>query len=114
MHSMGTDVEGSALRQRYLQSGFLPVILVSAAFSLPVCAEEPMLDPGLTVEAEVLTPEMHRAELRRALASELDRDAVREKRKLSGQEREALHRDLRDAMRNVNAERDARVERKQR
>lgn len=90
------------------------VILLATALALPAGAEGPLMDLPPPVEVEVMTPEMHRAELRRALASEVDPDVIRERRKLSGQEREALHRDLRDAMRHVNADRDNRVERKQR
>lgn len=114
MCSSGLFVDRATVPRHCLRTGCLGVFLLLVAFVLPVSAEDTLPDLMPPVEVEIITPEMHRAELRRALASELDSDGIRERRKLSGQEREALHRDLRDAMRNVNADRDSGVEPKQR
>lgn len=112
--SKGTNIERAEVRRHCLRTGYLGAILLSATLALPAWAAEQLPDLPSHVEVEIMTPEMHRAELRRALASEVDHEAIPERRKLSGQEREALHRDLRNAMRNVNAERDRGAERKQR
>jgi len=63
-----------------------------------------------TLELIQTPPEANqrRVELRRALSAESGQDSERDRRKLSSEEREALHRDLRATMRNVNADHDGR------
>lgn len=60
----------------------------------------------IATESLDVRPANRRAELRKALESNVQHDKVQDRRKLSQEEREALHRDLRAVMRNVNADYD--------
>lgn len=112
MNSIGADGGSRSVRKRRSQAACLCTCLsVFCAFS--VGAEELISAPEIAAESVIVSQETQRADLRRALASDLDRGAGKTRQRLSLEEREALHRDLRDAMRNVNADHDA-VERRQR
>lgn len=61
-------------------------------------------DAEVLVEAPIAHPPNRRIELRRALESNVQSGTAHDRRRLSLEEREALHRDLRAVMRNVNAD----------
>lgn len=95
------------------RTGLLCAGLFSVFCAFSVQAEEQVFDTEITTETVIITQEAQRADLRRALASEFDHETGKARQRLSIEEREALHRDLRNAMRNVNADHDA-VGRRQR
>lgn len=107
MISSGTDVSVGALRKYCRRTSRLGLFVLSAFFACAAGAEEPISAEEIAVDTTPVSLEEQRADLRRALASDFDSDVVRERRKLSREEREALHRDLRDAMRHVNADYEA-------
>ncbi|PLX72653.1 MAG: hypothetical protein C0607_15995 [Azoarcus sp.] len=84
----------------------LAVCAVAGAMSVSAHAEPVPEVTEIVPETIVVRPAQRRAELRRALESSLQQGATPSRRRLSQEEREALHRDLRAVMRNVNADQD--------
>jgi hypothetical protein len=84
----------------------LAVCAVASVSSVSAHAEPMPAATEIVPETIVVRPAQRRAELRRALESNLQQGVVPSRRRLSQEEREALHRDLRAVMRNVNADQD--------
>lgn len=97
----GVHCPKSVLRNAALALAFA---LGSFGFSLPVSASNDALE--ITPDSIDVRPANRRAELRKAIESNYQHDKAQDRRKLSQEEREALHRDLRAIMRNVNADYD--------
>lgn len=112
MSSCSTELKYAFLRRQWRRCSGICAIALASLLSFPSAADVGVsivdIDaaPSLGAEPEVISPAKHRADLRRALVTDFDRDVSFERRKLTQEEREALHRDLRNAMRNVNAEHD--------
>lgn len=112
MSSCSTESMYAFLRRHWRRGSSVCAIALASLVSFPATADvgASIVDidavPALEAEADVISPAKHRADLRRALVTDFDRDVSSERRKLTREEREALHRDLRNAMRNVNAEHD--------
>lgn len=81
------------------------VLLFAGVLPAGAWAQGPAMIDDLTGHP----PELRRAELRRALSSGADAPvAVTDRRRLSPEERDALHRDLRNAMRGAYRDNDKR------
>lgn len=94
-----------------MRAGLVFTFAVSLTCSSGAFAQGVDADTRVDTLELIQTPpaaNQRRVELRRALSAESGLDSDRDRRKLSSEEREALHRDLRATMRNVNADHDGR------